>query len=668
MTHASQYNPDRRIQETPLPQAPQHGMIASGILIVISGVALGIILATNPTAAGSFTQIATFGTIGGVSLLTLVICTALTCRNKRRQTREREDIHRQRESERREFERQEADRQRVGREQAQLRVDEERLRQAEDRREGLALLRGEDVREVVDVESVRDVARAERSEFDTFREDVMPNLLDAFGRAVVQVTQAHARLTGKGAPSQREVEALFAEAKELMALCLDKPELYLAELVRCFGRGKNKPSVGLRRLVAAHNGGNEVKLQEVLRQNTAIERGNNLALVARRLHSRESNAAILAAFPEIMDGHFSIDDEFLHGIGGELLRKIFERMAGNRTIDQALTQLRRNAPPERCTKKEMEAFTKEVEAFMKLAFAEARIPRREMEEMSARFIEHMIANQLMQNVEKMLGMVARNIRLLPSMFADSVDPHELFPQIDETFLLSESSDCLGETEEMQAELIRLQSAINYDRPEAGRVAFLVLDPADDRRYQTLYDNNEVVRMCFDANRGNYDLEELARIGNRRDVQVLGRKWDKRILVVPVSISDHPFKQVRSALNKVPNWLLRTLYTVFKGFIPGLVKPGIQEILPALEPREQQRFDRFVDSMLGMLMRPIYDGSINNSSEFRRPFEAVITGQGEQLANRLEGLVNNQGEPLTFEGIREVWVEEVDNVAQGYQDL
>lgn len=141
-----------------------------------------------------------------------------------------------------------------------------------------------------------------------------------------------------------------------------------------------------------------------------------------------------------------------------------------------------------------------------------------------------------------------------------------------------------------------------------------------------------------------------------------------------------FKDIRSKLNWVPNWAIRGLYGIFSGFIPGLVKPGLAEMLPALEPREQERFDRFVDAMLNLLMQPIYDGSINNSGPFRkrtvhgrdgnverRPFEEVITRQGNELANNLEHLVN-QKKPITFGQIRDVWVDSVGNVARGFKSL
>lgn len=682
----------------PSPQAPFHGMAASGIVTVISAVALAIILTTNPTAAGSFSQIAAFGTVGGGSLIIFVVCSALACHACRKMKERREEEHLENERLRQEHERQPLE---LGEQHTASPTQQpvEPLHSVEPPPPDLLppveaprTMKGQPPPELLTGqvegnhlvaelnEAVVEASQAEGQTIEKLKREIIPPLMDAFRDAVSELLRAHAAITDGAPPDPRAINDLFVEAKSLIMLNLEKPELYLTELLRCFGRGKNKPSVGLRRLIAAHNSGNPDKFEEVRRQYAAIERGHNLHDVAALFRSRTGNSQILDQLPQLMEGHFSLDDVELQGVGRELLDAIFGRLKNNRTIDNALTALRKKAPREGCTKSEMEDFTKEVEKFMKLAFTEAHIPHGELEEMSDRLVEVWIERQLMQNMKKLLGMVARNIRLLPSMFADSVDTRVLFPQIDETFLLSESGDCLGETEEMQKQLIRLQSTINYDRKPENRVAFLVLDEGDTRSYEVLRRENEVVRMCLDANSGNYNLRELERIGKRSDVQDLGRQLQKRILVVPVSITNHPFKDIRNKLNWVPNWAIRGLYGIFSGFIPGLVKPGLAEMLPALEPREQERFDRFVDAMLNLLMQPIYDGSINNSSPFRkqtvrgregkverRPFEEVIARQGNALAINLENLVN-QKEPITFEQIRDVWVESVGNVAEGFKSL
>lgn len=691
------FNPERGILETPAPRAAVHGTIASGILMVISGVALGIIFAANPSAAGSFTQIAVFGGIGGVSLITFVVCSALAFYTLRKHRQQREESRREVEPQQQEeAERREPEiRRPVQIEKADIpeppRMDESQERKTNEdlvperapevsssENRGLGAAEIEEEEELVI--SPPAPLRAAPPTVGELRDEIIMPLIDAFSNAVKELLRAHAAITANPQPDLPAVDNLIRDAKELLTLSLDKPELYLGELLRCYGRGKNKPSIGLRRLIAAHNAGDPAKLKEVRRQYKAIARGNNLLDVAQLFNSRAKNPEVLHRFPDIMKGHFSLDDEVLKKVGDELLEKIFDSLAENKKIDKALTSLRRKAPEEGCSKAQMGAFTKEVEKFMKLAFAEAHIPHEEMIGLNERLVGYWIENQLMPNMKKMLGLVARNIRLLPSMFADSVKTEELFPQIDETFLLSESGDCLGDTEKMQKELIRLQSEINYNRKPENRVAFLVLEAGDTRDYRTLYRENSVVKICFDANQGNYDLIELQRIGNQSNVRDLAALREIRILVVPVSITDHPFKDIRSKLNAVPNWLLRGLYGIISGFIPGLVKPALAEMFPAFEPREQEHFDRFVDSMLNLMMPPIYDGAINNNSPFRkltvrgskgpverRPFEEVITHQGNELANRLEGLIN-QKDPLSFEQIREVWVESVNNVAQGFKDL
>ncbi len=562
------------IENNPTPQASTYGMAASALVMTISAVALSIILITNPYAAGSMTQLATFGTVGGVSLIMFVLSTVLRCRTK------------------------------------------EHIYEAEE----------------VDPETL---TRPIPQPVTEQQSEIIPALINALFKTGPEFIHVSNNLPSTTQPIQEPIHTIFKQIYELMAKNLGKPELCLYELLSCYGPGKVGEDLALRRLIAAHNSGNAEKFTQTLREYEAIQRGNTLCeSLTQLLNPNLSNAEILAQLPQIMKNHFCIVNEELEGIGSKLLDEIFKSLnPKDDAVEQSLTALIRNDGNDS---------TEKFKVFMREAFASAKpnIPHDVFTGLSEQLIEPMIAHQLAYSTKMHLPKITTAIHLLNTLSLNSSSMEELFPYIDQTSLLYESSDCLGETRKMQKELFAIQSACK---------ALFVCDP-----------NTDIVNIF-----GQLEEEK-----ENPQVLALAQKYGKRIFVVPAAIPNHPFKNIitnirdsslASAASKVLSntWTdlgkatirdkVRAEINTAKNElnIPGTIKTVLSRILPPVDPLDQENFENLIINIINLMIEPIVFGIILDQN---KPFEGVLTGSGHELADALEALTNQQ-EPLDLEQVR-----------------
>lgn len=472
-------------------------------------------------------------------------------------------------------------------------------------------------------------------------ENIFPPLIHGLHNALRELILAHGRCTEnttkameKAVKLDRAFQHSFYGHDSLLSICLRKPEIYLLELLSYFGRGKTKESVATRRLIAAFNSGNPDKIAQATAEYEGMRNGHDLREVEELLRTHGS----LADFFELMKGHFSINDDKLYGIGCAMLDLIAERVQDNAIILEKFRSL--------------EADVEQIETFLQEAFKAARFNPEEIRTFSEECMEHMVETQFISVMRRVLAMVAKNIRLLPSLFEQGADHEQLFPEVQVTHLVGESGEFFNEeTRDEWVGILEAQEALNHTiDDQAARIAFLKQDALTAYR-----------ELCPEC---TVDDTVEAPAG---------------YVALRVHISDHPFKQIRaeqdskyakaeswwlsrSTVNSIAGWLLGH----FEGFIIKLAKPGIMKLLPQMGPGEKARFEELIESTLKGMFLPVFDGSINTDSPYNEHFQAVINGAGATLAARIDVLVKKP--ELTHEDIRDVLVVGFDNLAKGFRRI
>ncbi len=596
---------------TPLPSFHKiptfHGMVASGALAVITAVAFGALFSMNGQIGASFLQMGSIAGIAGVSFSAFVLMTVLTIRTHSRQKEARAQEEEQ-----------------IEEEDAARRAREVAARTA-----------------ALQAQLAAEAAAAQEGERPpvtiTHLQVAIPALLQAGQGAVTELVKAHGRTVGQASQHEWKIRAAFQNGEDLLQRNLETKFLYLEELLCLFGKSKLKPSIALRRLIAAHNCASE-KYQNVKADYDAIMRGNNLdPIVDLLLTPHNTNADILRLLPEKLKDRFPLADPDLQGMGRDLLDIMFSNrnLDTNQRVTRALQELKDKAESEG-----MYYFTKEIEKFLRIAFKEANLQEDRIDSLCDRLVVHMLNTQFKANIQRILGIIARHIELLPHMFEQHSDTSTLFPLIDRTFLLSESNDCITqEKRDLQEELIMLQSTFNHGLAEEKRVAFIV----DRQDEQTQY----LIDSCTEANFFHHNQAILTQIEENVEVRALAGRYNVSIRAVPISISDHPFKEIRKYLNTIPKMIMnaiaenRLLRNAIKGIVIGKMSSAIDQNLPSLIGEDRRILDEALNTMLDALLKPILDGAVSNSSQFRGHFERVITTSGAQIARELGDLAGRE---------------------------
>ena len=472
-------------------------------------------------------------------------------------------------------------------------------------------------------------------------------LLGAFKEAAKGLVIADCVTTSKELDKKlEEANWVFQEGEELVNEILKNQEIFIIELLRYFGPGKKPISVALRRAIAAYNAGEATRRTEVFDEYKAIASVHDVAEISHALKN-QSPQALMQNFPSIMERHFSLANQPLKELAIKILHSIFEKTRGNTTVHNALDQLRKKAGSEK-------ELPEAVEKFIFLVFEEARIDPQQLKEWTESMNQRMLQTTFKKTVCNILSLVAQNIRMLKLLFEEKrerakISTEEkneklrqkkieqlhmnLFVACDETFLSSESQDCVAK-KVLHKDLVHQQSVINYKRKKEERIALIALKAGDTRSYQQLVQEEELFKWCFDTQKR--DMAELQSINNSGGVQELNTKHNVRIVAVPIAITDHPFKDFREYedLIKVGAFVGATL---LRPFLPRMIEPKLLQILPKMEGKKRERFNVFTAKLLDLLLDPIYDGAIGDTN-FRPVFERIITTKGEALAEALENLL------------------------------
>ena len=594
-----------------------NGQIASGILVLITAVAVGVILFLHPQISymhANYEAMITFAVVGGLSLTTFVVCSCMRHYGTRRASQNVEN------------------------------------------RQCIEAMVSLQPATPIALEATTTITE---SPIDYVKQAIIQPLLKAFNDAIKHVIAADCVTTDKSIGTKiEEINSCFQTGAEICNHFLDDQQIYVSELLRSFGPGKSiKASVALRRLIAACNSGDLEKLAEVEAEYNRVMQANDFSEIAEALSSQPP-ATLMQTLPELLERRFALSDETLKAMGRNILTHIFAQARAKPDVLSALETLKAKA--------DSDHLAKEVEKFVKLVLVEAAISPEKYKEWNDELIKYMLDTTFKKSLCDFLRLAALNIRMLKVLFNKKLEQKKLFIQLDETFLLSESWDCVKQ-EELQNEIFHLQSEINYDRKEANRIAFIALPL--DTGVQGSKKQEGVMELCLQANQNS--RKDLDKFTNSERVIELGHKHGVSLVAIPVSISDHPFK----AFKKKERWirfggaiatsLPESLLQKLTAFILDLVEPKLMELLPQMDEKEQEDFKALLKNLLSLLIYPIYDGAIGNTA-FRQPFEEVITTKGEDLADQIDKLLLD--EEITFEKMRDAWTGAVHEVALKFQQL
>jgi hypothetical protein len=609
------------------------GQIASALIIAITATALAIIVISNTQAfytAASYPEMITLGVTGGLAFVTFVICSCMHC----------------------------AARYKKGRGSADQSAVQEQRRTIE--------------AELAEPITIKVTASLDKEPVEYVKQALVQPLLQAFKKTLKALVVADlvksSSTPAEIAEKSKKVDEAFQKGERLFNFYLDNPTIYVSELLRFFGPGKMPLSIALRRLIAAYNSGDAEKFAEIKNAYQAIVRGHDLTdiKVAFRNQSRD---ALMTSLPTLLESHFSLVDDTLKGLGKNILIHIFDNTKENREVLTKLDALK---------KKGDKLTTDDVGAFLKLVLEKANVSPEQYKEWNEILIKQMINTTFKKSFCVFLGMVARNIRILSLMFDKKMKEEALFNKLDETFLLSESADCIGKDKEcFQGALFELQSKLNHKRDCENRIALIALPKNNTASYEELMAQDEVIGMCYSAHKkGKSNFKEYEEISYSAAV-LEGRGMvlhDVRLVAVPVSLSDHPFKDFKKkekAINFVA-WAAKTVSALlpketFDKFLAGKVRPKLMQILPKMDEAGEKDFDSLLSLLINLMVNPIYDGAIGDTP-FRKPFERIITTQGGELARKVEELLLLDPKKISFEKISDVWTKSMEAIAKEFSEV
>ncbi len=582
------------------------GMVASGVIAVVSAVALGVLFAIHSPLLGNTLFVVSVGEAGGAALAAFVLTTVITVQKNKEAARD-----------------------------ALNHLNYVNLRQRVDALEA-------------DLRAHRAGTEAPegRRVIDQVHETV-PVLLQAGENAVKGLVEAHQSVTGRRHNLDTEIATSFLDVRELIHSNLSDRNSYFNQLLDLYGPGFQNSHLRLRNMIAANNSAANDKYVQVHESFIALEQGRNIGDIMSLL-TENQNPAILAQLPQTLHATFSVDDDVLKAMGRQLLEAIFgsHNLEGDQDIQNALNALKAEAERVRDSGK----FSKKMNGFLRLALQKATLDEEEVDQLCNQVIEHILNNQFKENIQSFLGLVARNFELLPRLLEEDLPKNEFFAEVDRILLLSESGHCINNTQRGRcAQLLQLQSEINVAQSDNSKVALVVRGEH----------STEILDLCIQENSDN--RANLAQIEARADVQELAQRLGVEIIAVPITtIADHPFKKLR-------DW--RGTIRSFASYIAPLAKKilrergeaAIKDYFPFMTREDREALDPLVHTTVEALFEPLRDGVIKSSSPFRTRLEPVIREQCQTIATSLNELMGR--DEITVIEI----MDEASRLIQGFAD-
>lgn len=625
----------------------RRAQIASGILLAVSVIAIGIIGALHPQIGSVVFEVSVLGVVGGAGLITFVIASCALCRANRKEKEAQEQAKVLENLKLLEEGAPETDRSYL--------EDTDNLGDAPD---DAIVDEPDSLSSETPTSSTQTPSKKKSSAAAGFpandfikkiSTEILPPILEALREGIIALINADARISGKDAKNAAlAAGAAIRAARGFIERQISKPELHIAELLSNFGRGKVSLDKALICVFAAHNSQNVQKYEEAVRYYNIIASGNNFSDIQQALNARDVDLdALYSQFPQMLENHFCLDNEPLKSLGMEVLNRIF---AGTPTknVRKALTALRNR-------KKD---FVEETEKFIQLVFKEARLDSKTLVEFNNRLIEHSLETQMMKSIRYILMLVSQNMRSLKQMLG-TADKATLYPALNQTLLLSISHEYILNPE-LQKELMALQCNINASLKENQRFYFLIFssreEAARDRRFADLPKAEPSV----------YKKQAAA---------VREFEHTHHVVLVPVKIAlaDHPMKDFKewegtlSTLGGALNFFgaLDGILDKLKNYLKDNTLSQVAEVLPNFSAQELEELKTLFDALITPLLGPIYNGAIGNTS-FRQPFREVISRQGDMLANELEQLANDPG--LSFETLRDTGCRAIAELAEQFNEI
>lgn len=480
----------------------------------------------------------------------------------------------------------------------------------------------------------------ERAPINYLTQTIFPPLFDAFEKTLIALINANNRVMKTEDPSiDQKVQETRRNLETLFQSLIRKPELYVKQLLSFFGKGKTSHSICTRRLIAAVNSQNEDKMKEAKAEYDAMIAGHSLyGALLKTFQSTKTSAEILQSLPGLLEKHFCLPDEALKSLGMLILKEIFKDADRNPKLVAELDTLRKHAGNKK--------FENLADAFL-LKVLDLSSQSNQLAQWQNDLMQYILKNLVKKNINVILGMFAKVIVLLPTLLERSFDKKTLFPKIDETSLLSESTDLI-EDDSIQSKLIHLQCQINHERKQP--VALIVA--------------SELAKAYLPA------FKELA----SKDLESIRKKFEEQLKelnvnveIVPIKISMHPFKMIKekTPVSDIALKFVAQLANLFDGLIKKLAKSKIDEMLPPLEVGEKQTFDSIYNTLFTLLFPSIVNGAIG-LTKFRPLFEGIITSQGKEIAATLSELQKNQD--LQFIYIQKKAVEALDKFTQAFKGV
>lgn len=497
-------------------------------------------------------------------------------------------------------------------------------------------------------------------------------LIDSFRDAFGSIVDLHGAKKGIQATDRettlKKVNDTFTSFKTLMGKIANDHQLLITELLRYFGRGRISKTYALRRYVVAQNSGDQEIIQEAKEHYEAICRGHNLEKLHNALKSTPT-ATLMNSLPTLLSQHFSFPDEELKTIGVEVLREMFTRTQNNSKVRTALESLKK--------RNYSSTFVKEVEDFIMLVQQEAKLTQRDYAAWSTHLVDHYLEHHFKKFICRILNLIASNVSLLKHLFkSGNQETNEAKPlnakeieekrqkeilqiiiNLNQTDLFSDSNDCISDFV-LQDNLFALQSEMNIGRDREARIAFIVLPEDDKRDIDTLIQEIDVIKQCFENNKYVTQLTEEERVR----VSAFNQEHHVKLVAVPLSIPDHVFKffidwdtYIRSFANAVEAVATKPLKWVLKTFI----KPEILSIFPKLCPADNKELEKIFDTLIDLFVSPLLAGAMHvlpkepDQQSFVYLFQTIITTQGASLNLAINKLITQGHEKITFEKIAKV---------------
>lgn len=504
---------------------------------------------------------------------------------------------------------------------------------------------------------------------DQMMRDLVNPLFDSFealARAMIVCHGVKNRtITTLEAAEQKEAEVheLVEELKVFVDKMIKKKSLFVSELLALFGPPKQSAHFFFRMLVVAQNSGDPKLIESVEQNYLAAKRGSDLSAVYQWLQkSKKQPSEELAAFPGKLEPHFCLNIKEYKKQGVEILKIIFKKTKDNKTVQEKLLELKK-------TPYDKEKFPKEVQNFVKTVFKEAKIDSAQLDQWNETLIRNTFKYRLNVAVPWVLKTITLHMGILELMVDQSKKNEELFPELDMVTQTAESSHLFTSNQkDLQRELIKVQSSINYGKKPEDKIALIAIPQTDkEEDYTELAKRYPIVKYAFRDYPGN--LPKLKKINDSKAVKELESTYDRRVIAIPVLLPDHLFKTIRLKQNKIPSLFIKfgaQVVSALKPFIPGLVKPKLKKILPNLEDSEQKQLNRIIEGMISLLLHPIVDGAISMHKDFSPIFKKAIITKGKELAKKVEPLAN-QSTPPSFEEICSVWEKGVAEMAQIFNE-